>query len=66
MPTNLAIDEELLEEALRVGGQRTKKATVNEALREYVQRRKQLQMLELFGKIEFDPSFDYKSARQRR
>jgi len=66
MATNLAIDDELLDEALRVGGQRTKKATVNEALREYVQRRKQLQVLELFGKIDFDPAYNYKKARLRK
>lgn len=66
MATNLAIDDELLDEALRVGGHRTKKATVNEALREYVQRRKQLQILELFGKIDFDPTYDHKKARQRK
>ena len=66
MATNLAIDDELLAEALRVGGQRTKKATVNEALREYVQRRKQLEVLELFGTIDFDPTYDYKRARHRR
>lgn len=66
MPTNLAIDDDLLEEALRVGGHRTKKATVNEALREYVQRRKQLEVLELFGQIDFDPRYDYKKARQRK
>ena len=65
MATNLAIDDELLEEALRIGGQRTQTATVNEALREYVQRRKQLEVLELFGTIEFDPTYDYKKARQR-
>jgi Arc/MetJ family transcription regulator len=66
MPSNLAIDDELLEEALRVGGHRTKKATVNEALREYVQRRKQLEVLELFGQIDFDPAYDYKKARRRK
>ena len=65
MATNLAIDDELLEEALRVGGQRTKKDTVNEALREYVERRRQLQVVELFGTIEFDPAYDYKQARKR-
>lgn len=66
MPTNLAIDDDLLEEALRVGGHRTKKATVNEALREYVQRRKQIKVLELFGQIDFDPAYDYKKARRRK
>ena len=65
MPTNLAIDDELLEEALRLGGHRTKKATVNEALREYVQRRKQLGILDLFGQIDYDPDYDYKEQRRR-
>ncbi len=55
MPTNLAIDDELLDEALRLGGHKTKKATVNEALQEYVRRRRQLQILDLFGKIDYDP-----------
>jgi len=65
MPTNLAIDDELLEEALRLGGHRTKKATVNEALQEYIQRRKQLKILDLFGQIDYDPEYDYKSQRRR-
>lgn len=64
MATNLAIDERLLNEALHVGGRRTKKDTVTEALQEYIQRRKQLRILDLFGKIDFDPSYDHK--RQRR
>ncbi len=66
MPTNLAIDDGLLEEALRLGGHRTKKATVNEALKEYIERRKQLQILDLFGKIDYDPAYDYKEQRRRR
>ena len=65
MPTNLAIDDELLEEALQLGGHRTKKATVNEALQEYIQRRKQLKILDLFGQIDYDPAYDYKAARRR-
>lgn len=65
MPTNLAIDDELLEEALRLGGHRTKKATVNEALKEYIQRRKQLKILDLFGQIDYDPDYDYKEQRRR-
>ena len=52
MPTNLGIDEKLLNEALRVGGLRTKKATVNEALREYIAHRKRVQGLKLFGTVE--------------
>jgi Arc/MetJ family transcription regulator len=65
MATNLAIDEGLLEEALRMGGHRTKKDTVTEALEEYIQRRKQAKVVKLFGKLDFDPKFDYKRARQR-
>lgn len=65
MATNLALDDKLIEEAVRLGGHRTKRETVTEALQEYVQRRKQLRVLELFGKVEFDPSYDYKKARRR-
>jgi Arc/MetJ family transcription regulator len=65
MATNLAIDDRLIEEARRIGGQRTKKATVTEALEEYIQRRKQARILDLFGTIEFDPGFDYKKQRRR-
>lgn len=65
MATNLAIDDELLEEALRIGGHRTKKATVTEALEEYIRRRKQAQILDLFGKIDYDPEYDYKRQRSR-
>ena len=66
MATNLAIDDALLTEALRVGGEATKKATVNQALREYVDRRKQQRVIELFGTLDFDPEYDYKKARRRR
>ena len=65
MPTNLAINDELLEEALHLGGHRTKKATVNEALKEYIQRRKQLKILDLFGQIDYDPAYDHKEQRRR-
>ena len=65
MPTNLAIDPELLDAAHRIGGHRTKKATVTEALREYILRRKQQRILDLFGTVEFDPDFDYKRQRRR-
>ena len=66
MPTNLAIDDTLLAEALRLGEQRTKRATVNEALAEYVQRRKRLKAVEAFGTIEFRKGYDYKRARRKR
>jgi Arc/MetJ family transcription regulator len=65
MPTNLAIDDRLLEEAQKIGGHRTKKATVTEALQEYIQRRKQARILTLFGSVEFDPTYDYKKQRKR-
>lgn len=65
MPTNLAIDDDLLTEAQRVGGHRTKKDTVNEALKEYIQRRRQVKITDLFGTIEFEPTYDYKKQRRR-
>lgn len=65
MATNLAIDPELLEEAHRIGGHRSKKATVTEALREYILRRRQRKILDIFGTVEFDPEYDYKSQRLR-
>ena len=66
MATNLAIDDELLEEALKVGGLRTKKATVTQALQEYIQHRRQADVLALFGKIEIDPDYNYKVQRRRK
>ena len=66
MATNLAIDERLLEEALKIGGQKTKKATVTQALNEYIQRRKQGRIVELFGRIDIDPKYDYKAQRRRK
>lgn len=65
MATNLALDDALIEEARRVGGHRTKKAVVTEALVEYVQRRRQLQILGVFHTIDYDPDFDYKIQRSR-
>lgn len=66
MATNLAIDDDLLDEALKVGGQRTKKATVTQALQEYIQHRRQTDMLKLFGKIEMAPDYDNKAQRRRK
>ena len=66
MATNLAIDDGLLEEALRIGGLKTKKATVTEALNEYIQRRKQQRIVGLFGKMDVDTRYDYKAQRRRR
>jgi Arc/MetJ family transcription regulator len=66
MPTNLAIDDALLEEALKIGGHATKRATVTEALREYIQRRKQAAILDLFGQIDYQPAYNYKRQRRRK
>jgi Arc/MetJ family transcription regulator len=66
MPTNLAIDDHLLEQARKIGGHKTKKATVNEALAEYIQRRRQRRIVELFGAIDIDPAYDHKAQRRRR
>jgi len=65
MPTNLALDDALLNEALKVGGRRTKRETVNEALAEYVQRRRRRGFAKLFGGVDFRPDWDYKKARRR-
>ena len=66
MATNLAIDPELLNKALEVGGEKTKKATVNRALREFIARREQERLVELFGKLDWDEDYDYKQERMRR
>ena len=66
MATNLAIDDNLLEEARIVGKHATKKAVVNEALTEYVQRRKQAEIISLFNSIEYDSDYDYKVQRSKR
>ena len=65
MPTNLAIDDKLIENARRIGKHKTKKAAVTEALIEYIQRREQLKILGLFGKVEYDEDYDYKEQRKK-
>ena len=65
MATNLMIDTELLNEALEIGGHRTKRDTVNEALREYVNKRRASEVLSLFGTIDYDADYDYKESRNR-
>ncbi len=65
MATNLALDPELLERAVRVSGERTKKAAVTKALQEFVARREQRRVAELLGQLEWDPSFDPKAERSR-
>ena len=63
MATNLAIDDWLIEEAKLVGKHRTKKGAVTEALMEYIQRRKQSEILRLFRSIDYDDDYDYKKQR---
>lgn len=64
MSTNLALDSQLLEEALTVGGFKSKKDTVNQALLEFVQRRKQREIFKLFGNFPADKDYDYKQGRK--
>jgi hypothetical protein len=64
MATNLAIDDKLIDEARRVGNYRTKKEAVTAALDEFIRRRKQLEILDHFGTIDFDPEYDYRKMRQ--
>lgn len=64
MATNLALDDNLIEEARRIGDHKTKKEAVTAALDEYIRRRKQLEILKLAGTIDYDPTYDYKKNRQ--
>ena len=64
MPTNRALDDALIDEARRVGNHKTKKEAVTAALDEYIRWRRQQEILDLFGTIDFDPDYDYKKMRQ--
>ena len=66
MPTNLAIEDALVEKALKAGGFRTKKETVTKALEEFIQRRQQRKVLRSMGTIEFREGWDYKTDRHDR
>ena len=66
MATNLDLDPALVDEAVAVGGRKTKKEAVTEALREYIARRRQAQITRLFGTVEYDRRYDYKKQRRRR
>ncbi|MDO5504313.1 MAG: type II toxin-antitoxin system VapB family antitoxin [Actinomycetia bacterium] len=65
MATNLAINPDLLDRALQVGGERTKKATVTRALEEFIARREQARLIDLFGTVEWDDTYDYRAERSR-
>ncbi len=66
MATNLDINTELFDKAMRLGGQRTKRSVVIEALEEYIQRREQARILDLFGQVDYDPDYDPKAQRKRK
>jgi hypothetical protein len=66
MATNLSLDPALIDRAVEVSGERTKKAAVTRALEEFIARRGQKRIVELMGKLEWDASFDYKAERSRR
>jgi len=66
MATNLSIDPELLEHALQVSGERTKRAAVTKALQEFIARREQARITELFGTLDWSDNYDYKAGRSRR
>ena len=65
MATNLALDPQLIDRAVELSGEKTKKAAVTRALEEFIARRGQRRLIELMGKLEWDPSFDYKAERSR-
>ena len=66
MATNLVLDDKLVAEAKRLGRHRTKREAVNEAIAEYVARRRRRRISRLFGKMDWDPAYDYKAERRRR
>jgi Arc/MetJ family transcription regulator len=66
VPTNLAIDDSLLSEALKIGGLKTKRETVNRALEDFIRSRKRRSALKYLGTIEFAPRWNYKADRRRR
>jgi Arc/MetJ family transcription regulator len=65
MATNLAIDDALLNKALKIGGKKTKKDTVNEALKEFIVRREQKKVVDLFGTVDYFDDYEPKKARNR-
>ncbi len=67
MATEVSLDDELLEKARKLGKYRTKKAAAAAALKEFVSRREErLKILDLFGTVDFDPTYDYKRERSRK
>jgi Arc/MetJ family transcription regulator len=65
MATNLQIDDKIILKAVKLGGHKTKKAAVSTALIEYIQHLEQEKILSMFGKVDYDPEYDYKNQRRR-
>jgi len=65
MATNLQLDDKLIRDAVTLSGHKTKKAAVTQALTDYVRRLQQERILDLFGKVDFDPAYDYKRQRAK-
>lgn len=65
MATNLALDDRLIMDAVKLGGHKTKREAVTAALQEYIKAKRRLGILDLFGTVDFDPAWDYKATRKR-
>ncbi len=65
MATNLALDDNLIKEVVKLGGFKSKKAAVTQALQEYIQHHKQAEILQLFGTIDYDTDYDHRHGRSR-
>lgn len=65
MTTNIDLDRDLIDQAMQLSGQRTKRAVIHQALEEFVRRHKQQEILDLFGEVEYEADYDYKAHRRR-
>ena len=65
MATNLAIDDKLILQAVKIGHHKTKKEAVTTALKEYITHKQQAEIITMFGTVDFDEKYDYKKARKR-
>jgi hypothetical protein len=65
MATNLALNDDLIKEAVRLGNHKSKKEAVNKALEKYIEQIKQQKIKNIFGSIDYDPDYDYKKQRAK-
>ncbi len=65
MATNLALDDQLIKEAVKLGHHKTKRGAVNAALEDYIKHKRQMKILDLMGTVDFRPDWDYKADRKR-